>query len=315
MGSRSIVAIVGAGTLGGALAHTLAGRNTVDEIRLIDSARDVATGKALDIQQAGSVEGFHTRVVAQGDTSWAIGATVVVLAGPIGGAEGVESADEWDTEHGLSLLARMTANDHRAVFVCAGSSHAGLVERGVAELGVPRERLLGSAPLALESALRAIVAVELRSAASQVSVSALGRPPGRMVVPWSQATVGGYAIGRLLAPTRLARLEERVSRLWAAGTLHTRLGCRPYLGSARGRERGPSLSVLRVATGRARGQGTRRGDAGQTRGRRSHERRRTDTQRARAGAARDRPELGPEWGVRGPRIVPAGVRGRMPPSN
>ena len=227
MGSRSIVAIVGAGTLGGALAHTLAGRNTVDEIRLIDSARDVATGKALDIQQAGSVEGFHTRVVAQGDTSWAIGATVVVLAGPIGGAEGVESADEWDTEHGLSLLARMTANDHRAVFVCAGSSHAGLVERGVAELGVPRERLLGSAPLALESALRAIVAVELRSAASQVSVSALGRPPGRMVVPWSQATVGGYTIGRLLAPTRLARLEERVSRLWPPG---------PYtLASAAGR--------------------------------------------------------------------------------
>ena len=227
MGSRSIIAIVGAGTLGGAIAHTLAGRDRVDEIRLIDTSRDVATGKALDIQQAGSVEGFRTRVVAQGDTSWAIGAMVVVLAGPVESVEGVEGGDEWDTDHGLGLLSRLAANDRRAVFVCAGASHACLVERGVAELGVPRERLLGSAPFALESALRAIVAVELRSAASQVSISILGRPPGRMVVPWSQATVGGHAIDQIVEPSRLARLRERVSVLWPPG---------PYtLASAAGR--------------------------------------------------------------------------------
>ena len=215
MRSRSIVAIVGAGTLGGALAHTLAGRNRIDEIRLIDTSRDVAAGKALDIQQAGSVEGFRTRIVARGDTSAAIGATVVVLAGPAGGP--VDGSDEWDGDTGLSLLARLTASDRRAVFVCAGASHAGLIERGVGELGVARERLLGSAPYALESALRAIVAVELRSAASEVSVTVIGRPPGRVVVPWSQATVGGYAIDQLVAPSQLARLREQVSRLWPPG--------------------------------------------------------------------------------------------------
>jgi malate dehydrogenase len=227
MGSRSIVAIVGAGTLGGALAHTLAGRNRLDEIRLIDTSHGVAAGKALDIQQAGAVEGFRTRVVAQSDTSWAIGATVVVLAGPVVGAEGTEGHDEWDSDQGLGLLSRLAANDPRTVFVCAGASHAAFDEIGVAELGVPRVRLLGSAPVALESALRAIVAVELRSAASQVSISVLGRPPGRTVVLWSQATVCGHALGQLIEPARLARLRERVSRLWPPG---------PYtLASAAGR--------------------------------------------------------------------------------
>jgi malate/lactate dehydrogenase len=40
------VAIVGAGELGGNLAHVLAGRDVVRSIRLIDSAGNVAAGKA-----------------------------------------------------------------------------------------------------------------------------------------------------------------------------------------------------------------------------------------------------------------------------
>src|SRR5438477_175232 len=38
----SIVAIIGAGALGGALAHSLAGRNRVDEVRLIDPEGRIA---------------------------------------------------------------------------------------------------------------------------------------------------------------------------------------------------------------------------------------------------------------------------------
>jgi len=63
----SIVAVVGAGALGGATAHTLASRSGAREIRLIDAAGDVAAGTALDIRQAGPVESFDTVVVASRD--------------------------------------------------------------------------------------------------------------------------------------------------------------------------------------------------------------------------------------------------------
>ncbi len=56
------VAIIGAGELGGAVAHALARSNLVRSIRLIDETGRVAAGKALDIAQAAPIEGFATRL-------------------------------------------------------------------------------------------------------------------------------------------------------------------------------------------------------------------------------------------------------------
>src|SRR5213593_3981656 len=51
------VAIIGAGEVGGTLAHALARSNIARVIRLIDDVGRVAEGKALDIAQAASIEG------------------------------------------------------------------------------------------------------------------------------------------------------------------------------------------------------------------------------------------------------------------
>ena len=47
-----MIAVIGAGPLGGALAHALARRNRVGDVRLIDPDVTVAQGKALDILQS-----------------------------------------------------------------------------------------------------------------------------------------------------------------------------------------------------------------------------------------------------------------------
>ena len=54
----SLVAIIGAGEIGGAVARALASRSRVDAIRLIDDKESVAAGKALDLMQAGPVPGL-----------------------------------------------------------------------------------------------------------------------------------------------------------------------------------------------------------------------------------------------------------------
>ena len=147
------VAIVGAGELGGLVAHVLARRDAVESIRLIDESGRVAEGKALDITQAAPLEGFATRVSGSTDLYAAAGAEVVVVADRAGGGE-------WAGDEGLTLVRRLEGLAPRAVFVCAGASQRELVERGVRELGIPRTRMLGSAPEAFVAAARAIVALE-----------------------------------------------------------------------------------------------------------------------------------------------------------
>ena len=207
-----VIAIIGAGTLGGALAHALALQDVCREIRLLDEAGDVASGKALDIRQAGSIEGFRTRLVADSSPAAAAGTDVVVLTGPVAASD-----TEWDDESGLVRLRQVAAVNPRAVFVCAGAGHRRLVEHGVTEAGLDRRRVLGSAPEALRAAVRAIVALEVGCPASEVALTVLGTPPRHVVVPWSQATVGGASLESCLAAPRLSRLRIRVSRLWPPG--------------------------------------------------------------------------------------------------
>jgi hypothetical protein len=52
-----------------------------------------------------------------------------------------------------------------------------------------------------------------------VSIAVLGRPPGRIVVPWESASLGGRAAADVLSPPALVRLEARLSRLWPPGPL------------------------------------------------------------------------------------------------
>ncbi len=204
------VAIVGGGELGGLLAHVLARRDIASDIRLIDDNARAVLGKALDIDQAAPVEGFASRLSGSSDLSVAAGATIVAIADPIG-------APEWQGEPALLLLKQLRDFAPRAVIVCAGSAHCDLVERGVRELHMSRMRLFGSAPEALAGGVRAITAIEARGVPSDVSLTVLGIPPQHIVIPWEEATVGGFALTRTLDEPARRRLEGRVAALWPPG--------------------------------------------------------------------------------------------------
>jgi malate dehydrogenase len=204
------VAIIGAGELGGSLAHALARRDIARAIRLVDESGRVAAGKALDIAQAAAIERFTTELSGSTDVAAAAGASIVVVADRAG-------KGEWQGEDGLMLLKRLTQTVAGAVILCAGWSHREVVERGVVELHLNRARLFGSAPEALASAARAIVALEINGSPADVALTVLGVPPAQTVIPWEEATISGFsAVRRLDEPAR-RRIAGRVGALWPPG--------------------------------------------------------------------------------------------------
>jgi malate dehydrogenase len=204
------VAIIGAGELGGLLAHVLARRDATAQIRLIDEMGRVAAGKALDITQSAPIEQFATRVSGSTDVSTAAGSSIIVLADRF-------NAGEWQGEDGLALLKRLTQLTSGAVLLGAGTSCRELIERGARELHIPRARLLGSAPEALAAAMRAIVALETNGSPQDVSLSIAGVPPSQMVVAWDDVTIGGFAATRVLDEPSRRRLVARLPALWPPG--------------------------------------------------------------------------------------------------
>jgi len=206
------VCIIGAGELGGAVADALARSDRVARVRIIDDAAGIAAGKALDIQQAGAINGGHARLEGTSDLSRVTGCDVCVLADRAG-----RPSTEWQGDEARALIQRMMPYLGVAPVVCAGSTQADAMELAAREERMRRERLIGSAPEALAAATRAIVAMEASCSPGEVSLTILGAPQGGFVVPWSDASIGGYALERVLTQVQLTRIEARMPRLWPPG--------------------------------------------------------------------------------------------------
>lgn len=213
------VAIVGAGVLGGLVAHELARRNAAGIVRLIDANRRVAEGKALDISQAAPIEGFACVVTGSTDLSTAAGAAIVVIADRVDGpgSPGHSGHTDWQGEDALTLVRQLNAIAPRALFLCSGVSHRELVERSVRELHIPRWRILGSASEAFVAAATAIVALEIDVSPRDVTLSILGVPPNQIVIGWEHAAVAGFALTGMTSEPIRRQLTRRIGALWPVG--------------------------------------------------------------------------------------------------
>jgi hypothetical protein len=219
-----LIVILGAGELGGSLARQLAVRHVASRIVIVDEARTVAEGKALDIRQASPVDGHTAEVIGSNDESTVVGADAIVLAD-----RGAGPGGEWQGDQGLALVKRVAYLNRTAVVVCAGAAQMDIVENAVREGTLTRARVLGSAAEGLRSAV--------------------------IIVPWDEVAIGGRRATVVLSASSIARLDTRLSRLWPPGPL-TLAGAAARLlavASRRGRE---GFSIF-VTTSREEGDGGR----------------------------------------------------------
>jgi malate dehydrogenase len=207
----AFIAIIGSGALGGAIAHTLARRDRVPEVRLIDTAGTVAQGKTLDIQQSSPVDAFSTRLTSANAIEAAVGAALVVIADAAG------TSEEHAGEPGLAVMRHVLRAGSTAPILCAGTAQRSLIARAVTELHLPRARVFGSAPLALESALRAMAGLAIDGSGVEVCLRVVGVPPRNAVVAWEEASAFGQPLSSQMPAHIIAGLSARIPGLWPPG--------------------------------------------------------------------------------------------------
>jgi malate dehydrogenase len=203
------VAILGAGPIGAAAARAMAEREIARRIVLVDESEAVAAGKALDIAQSGPVDGWDTRLSGAAALGADSAPCLLVVADRHG------AAGEWRGDAALETMRRVIAVTS-CPMLFAGAAQHGLMADVARELGVPRNRLIGSAPEALASAARALTALAARMSASEVAVSVVG-VPRRFVCAWNESRLGGTAATSVLGPPELAKLEAQVQASWPPG--------------------------------------------------------------------------------------------------
>jgi hypothetical protein len=142
----------------------------------------------------------------------AVGADVIVIA------DRAEGSVEHSGESGLALLRQLFRAGAASPIVCAGAAQRDLIGKAVTELHRPRHQVLGSAPFALESALRALAGLAIDGSGVEVCLRVVGVPPRGAVVAWEEASAYGQPLSSELPAHAIAGLASRIPSLWPPGS-------------------------------------------------------------------------------------------------
>ncbi len=198
--SRRRIALIGAGQIGGTLAH-LAGLKELGDIVLVDIVEGVPQGKALDIAQSGTVEGFDARISGDNGYDAIEGADVVIVTAGVARKPGMSRDDLIGINANVisqvgAGIARYAPN---SFVICITNPLDVMVWHLQRESGLPANRVVGMAGVLDSARFRAFLAEEMNVSVEDVSAMVLGGHGDTMVPLVRHSTVAGVALPDLVA--------------------------------------------------------------------------------------------------------------------
>jgi malate dehydrogenase len=209
--ARKKIALIGAGMIGGTLAHLCALKRLGDVV-LFDVIQGVPQGKALDLLEAAPVEGFDVSIVGTNTYEQITGADVCIVTAGVPRKPGMSRDDLLSIN---TKIMRDVATNVRerapGAFVIVITNPLDAMVTAMKRLtGFPKQRVVGQAGVLDSARYRTFVAMELGVSVESVHALVLGGHGDDMVPIRSHCNVAGVPVERLIKPDRLEAIEKRV---------------------------------------------------------------------------------------------------------
>ena len=213
--ARAKIALIGAGQIGGTLAH-LAAIKELGDVVLFDIAEGIPQGKALDIAESGPVEGFDAVLKGANDYSDIAGADVCIVTAGVPRKPGMSRDDLL----GINLKVMkavgegIAKNAPDAFVICITNPLDAMVWALREFSGLPREKVVGMAGVLDSARFRHFLATEFDVSMKDVTAFVLGGHGDTMVPLVRYSAVGGIPLPDLVSMgwTTQERLDEIVQR-------------------------------------------------------------------------------------------------------
>ncbi len=196
---RKKIALIGAGQIGGTLAH-LVGLKQLGDIVLFDIAKGVAEGKALDIAQSSTVSGFDAKLVGTASYGAIRGADVVIVTAGVPRKPGMSRDDLLGIN--LKVMEQVGAGIKKyapsAFVICITNPLDAMVWALQKSAGVPKKKIIGMAGVLDSARFRFFLADEMGVSVEDVSAFVLGGHGDSMVPLARYSTVAGIPLPDLV---------------------------------------------------------------------------------------------------------------------
>jgi malate dehydrogenase len=204
------VTVVGAGNVGATCAQVLAQRDYADVV-LVDIIPDFPQGKALDMNQAGSVLGYEPRITGSNGYDETADSDVVVITAGRPRAPGMSRDDLVATNEAIvtTVTKEIVRRSPKAVLVVVSNPLDAMCHVAKAVSRFPKTRVVGMAGILDTARFAAFISQELDVSVRDVTAMVLGGHGDQMVPVVSATTVGGIPLSELLTKPKIRKLVQR----------------------------------------------------------------------------------------------------------
>jgi len=207
---RKKVTVVGAGNVGATCAQEIARRDYADVV-LVDIIPNFPQGKALDMNQAGSVLGYEPTMTGSNGYEETEGSDVVVITAGKPRSPGMSRDDLVTTNEAIvtSVTKEVVRRSPKAVLVVVSNPLDAMCHVAKAVSRFPKARVVGMAGILDTARFSAFISQELEVSVKDVTAVVLGGHGDQMVPVVSATTVGGVPLPELLPKGRIRKLVDR----------------------------------------------------------------------------------------------------------
>ncbi|MGZ5849158.1 MAG: malate dehydrogenase [Methyloceanibacter sp.] len=213
--ARNRIALIGAGQIGGTLAH-LAGIRELGDVVLFDVVDGIPQGKALDLSQAAPIEGFKPTFKGVNEYAEIKDADVVIVTAGVPRKPGMSRDDL--IEINLKVMEQVGAGLRKyapeAFIICVTNPLDAMVWALQKTSGLPRNKVVGMAGILDAARFRYFLSEEFDVSPEDITAMVLGGHGDTMVPLIRYSTVAGIPLPDLVRLRWITqkRLEEIVQR-------------------------------------------------------------------------------------------------------
>ena len=197
--SRNKIALVGAGNIGGTLAH-LAGLKELGDVNLFDIVRGIPEGKALDLVESSPVEGFDSKIKGASSYRDIKNSNVVIVTAGVARKPGMSR----DDLIGINTNVMNAVGEGlkkwcpKAFVICITNPLDAMVWALRKSTGFPSKQVVGMAGILDSSRFRYFLAEEFNVSVRDVTAFVLGGHGDTMVPLPRYSTVAGIPLPDLV---------------------------------------------------------------------------------------------------------------------
>ena len=207
------ISLIGAGQIGGTLAHLISIKELADVV-LFDVVEDLAKGKALDIAQSTSVDGYNINLIGTSSYEDTKNSDVIIVTAGVSRKPGMSRDDLLETN--LKVIKQVAEGikefSPNAFVICITNPLDVIVMALQKYSGFPKNKVVGMAGVLDTSRFKYFLSQELKIPVKDIDSLVLGGHGDAMVPMPNHTTVNKKPIKQFIKKEKLDLIIERTRK-------------------------------------------------------------------------------------------------------